>query len=174
MDKNGLKSFIIFLVCGVIIMSCNPSPGGSDTVGKEVVPDVIANQIEEFVQEIVTDPEDAAAYFNRGNVHLEMGDYDLAIADFDHAIKVHPFNVWTYYNRGNVYSEMGDCEQAIADYDMAITVNSHNEESYYFRGECLSKIGEKSKAISDLKTALEMGLPTELQVRAEELIEDLR
>ena len=92
--------------------------------------------------------KNAEAYFNRAwasnNYYSE---YNLAIADYNQAIKINPQYDDAYYERGNVYFDratrtgpfekiehrLKDLDLAIADYNRAIAINSCNAHAYYFK-----------------------------------------
>ncbi len=48
--------------------------------------------IADYTKAIALDPEDAAAYTNRGEVYEEKGDKEQAIADFRKALEIDPSN----------------------------------------------------------------------------------
>jgi tetratricopeptide (TPR) repeat protein len=58
-------------------------------------------------------------YSQRGAVYLSRKDYDLAIADFDSAIRLYPKDANTLYNRGRAYQAKGDTARADADFETA-------------------------------------------------------
>jgi Flp pilus assembly protein TadD len=58
------------------------------------------------------DPQDAAAYYNRGLAYHEKGDLDRAIADFDQALALDPQAAEAYNNRGTAYYDKGDLDHA--------------------------------------------------------------
>jgi len=53
----------------------------------------------------------ATAYYNRGNIHFQNGDYDKAIADYDQVILLKPNNANAYYNRSRAYDDKGEYEK---------------------------------------------------------------
>ncbi len=68
----------------------------------------------------------AAAYFNRGNVHIQRGDLDkAATADFDEtpASDLDPGNIGALINRGNLHLRRGNVAAALADFDAALAVD---------------------------------------------------
>ncbi|MFA9476192.1 MAG: tetratricopeptide repeat protein, partial [Filomicrobium sp.] len=72
--------------------------------------------IADYTKTVALDPNDAAAYTNRGNSYDDKGEYALAIADFDKAIALNPNDANAYYNRGNAYDDKGEYDLAIADF----------------------------------------------------------
>lgn len=101
-------------------------------------------------------PNNSEAYKNRGNVYLNKGQYDEAIADYSRAIQVDPMYWKGFCNRGNAYSAKGNLEQAIADYTKAIQINPKDEMSYFNRGLTYGKQGNYVQAIADYTKAIEI------------------
>jgi tetratricopeptide (TPR) repeat protein len=69
---------------------------------------------------LARNPTVVGAYSNRGENYRRKGDYDRAIADLDHAIRLDPNFISAYYNRGTIYVSKGDFDRAITDFDRAI------------------------------------------------------
>jgi tetratricopeptide (TPR) repeat protein len=82
----------------------------------------VGNRASSYIA-ISIDPQDAQAYFDRGNAKYGLGDKKGAIADYDSAIRINPQYAEVYSNRGVVKSDLGDKKGAIADYDSAIRLN---------------------------------------------------
>ena len=61
-------------------------------------------------------PEDAAAWSNRGNVQLALGDPQAAIADQSRAIALDPASPDPHLNRGTAEEALGQWQAAEADY----------------------------------------------------------
>jgi len=62
------------------------------------------------------EPEDAAAWSNRGNVRLALGDAQAAIADQGRAMALDPTNPDPHLNRGTAEEALQQWEAAEADY----------------------------------------------------------
>src|ERR1700749_2043789 len=73
---------------------------------------------------IAQDPQNATAYFNRGNAKRKSEQYSDAIADYTIAIAIHPDNEKAYFERGVAKRDLKLFDAAIADYDKAIELNS--------------------------------------------------
>ena len=76
-----------------------------------------------YSQAIELKPDDAEAYYNRGNTKSELGNLRSAIADYDRAIELKPDNAKAYNNRGFAKSDLGDHSGAIADYDRTLELS---------------------------------------------------
>ena len=71
--------------------------------------------------------DQADAYYNRGRVCYELGEFQPAIADYDQAIRLYKDDqdkAKTYNNRGLAYHDQGELEKAIDDYAQAILLCS--------------------------------------------------
>src|SRR5258708_2663966 len=90
-----------------------------------------------YDQAIALDPDNADAYYRRGNAYYKLNEYKKSIADYEKAIALDPDYAQAYYRRGNAYQALhkydaikdeyekaiADYERAIADYEKAIALN---------------------------------------------------
>ncbi len=67
-------------------------------------------------QVIARAPDDAAAWSNRGNVRLALGDPQAAIADQGRAMELDPISADPHLNRGTAEESLGLWQAAAADY----------------------------------------------------------
>ena len=77
---------------------------------------------------------DQALYNMRGSAYFDKGEYDIAISDFNDALKSGPPSGIILHNRANAYRRKGDYAKSIADYDEAIRLNPKEAYSYQNRG----------------------------------------
>jgi tetratricopeptide (TPR) repeat protein len=59
----------------------------------------------------------------RGDFRREKEEYELAMADYDEALRLDPKNSGAYGGRGNVWYSRQQYDRALADYDEAIRRN---------------------------------------------------
>jgi predicted O-linked N-acetylglucosamine transferase (SPINDLY family) len=64
----------------------------------------------------------AEAFFNRGNVHRELEQWEATLADYDRAIALRPGYASAYYNRGNVLRHLKQVDSALASYGHALAL----------------------------------------------------
>ena len=62
--------------------------------------------------------------FQQGNVLTMLGQIEIAIKAYSHAITLNPDNAAAYHNRGVAYGKTGDCDPAIEDFNKAIELKS--------------------------------------------------
>ena len=74
------------------------------------------------------------AFNERGLMHERKGDLDLALADFDAALKVNPRFDHARNNRGLVLARQGKFEAAIAEYGEALRIEPDYMLAYLNRG----------------------------------------
>jgi protein O-mannosyl-transferase len=76
--------------------------------------------IADYSEAIRLNPRYHRAYFNRGNVRQDVGDYAGAEADHAMAIQIRPTDPDAYNNRGWARQALGDWRGAAADYARAL------------------------------------------------------
>ena len=75
---------------------------------------------------------------NRGIAYVELGQYQMAIEDYNKAIRLKPgIMLQAYNNRGNVYTKLGQYQMAIEDFNKAIRLKPDYAYAYNNRGICL-------------------------------------
>ena len=87
-----------------------------------------------FSELIGLDPQNDAAYLNRGNVYLQVGQMDSGIADFDQVIRLKPDATEAWYNRGTALVAAHKYDHGIADLSEAIRLQPDLARAYCNRG----------------------------------------
>ena len=102
----------------------------------------------------------AIAFNNRGNVHVNLKDYDRAVADYDRAIELNPKYAVAFNNRGFAYRSKGRYDRAIQDYDRAIEISPSYALAFFGRG-----LAFQDKAQWDFDAYLNEGRYEDLAIR---------
>ncbi len=96
---------------------------------------------------------DHNAYLGRGMAHLHKGEFDLALADLNEAVRLYP-SADTYEARGYAWSQKGDGAHAINDFSEAIKRNPRAGAAYEARAEELIIFKQTEAAMADLHNAV--------------------
>jgi len=89
-----------------------------------------------------------ALYNMRGSAYFDKGEYDIAIANFNDALKSGPPSGTIYHNRANAWRAKGEYAKAIADHDMALRYNPKEAYSYKNRGASKEALGDLDGALA--------------------------
>jgi hypothetical protein len=113
--------------------------------------------IEYMNEAIKYDPDSVRAYYNRGTVYLDAGQYLKAIQDFSEVIRRKPNYTVARYNRGVALIKMGRYQASIQDFDRAILLKPDYADAYNDRGMAYFMKGYKSLGCNDAHKACELG-----------------
>lgn len=107
---------------------------------------------------------DQALYNMRGSAYYDKGEDDIAIADFNDALRIGPPSGTIFHNRGNAWRSKGDFPRAVADYDEAIRLSPGEAYSYQNRGSARQALGDLDGALADINQAIRLNpaLPSPL------------
>ena len=92
--------------------------------------------VSDYTQAIELDPDhmDAAVYNNRGTAYFNLGEYEQAIVDYNHALTLGPEDESIVYrNRAEAFRQLGDMESAIPDMLYLIELDPDSEGSMHYR-----------------------------------------
>jgi len=129
------------------------------------------NALSDFEKAIGIDPNDAMAYFLRGNVYAKMGgdiNNNKAIDNYNRAIELDAKHVGAYGSRSNIYLKLKKYQQAISDCTKAIELQSVTGEEDFvpYNNRALAYVhnfdfadvnkDELKKAIGDFSKVIEL------------------
>ncbi len=97
----------------------------------------------------------AEAYDRRGAAYRNQGEYNLAIQDYNQAIKLNSKFAQAFNNRGVVYDHKGDFDRAIQDFDQAIKLKP-TALTHFNRGNAYLGKGQYDHAIDDYNQAIKL------------------
>lgn len=93
---------------------------------------------------------------SRGISWREKGYDEMALTDFDEAIRLDPKNATTYTSRGNLYGDKDDNDKAIADYNTALKLDPNLAPAYSNRGISWMAKGNNDRALADFNQAIRL------------------
>ncbi len=96
------------------------------------------------------------AHHDRGQAYAELGQYQLAIEDYNEAIRLKADSDSTYYDRGSLYVRHGQYQFAVEDFNKAIDINPHFIQAYNNRGIAYTLMGIYKKALEDFNEAIRL------------------
>jgi tetratricopeptide (TPR) repeat protein len=108
----------------------------------------------------------AVAYVFRGQLHVARQNPDLAIAEYDEAIRRDPQTVLAFAGRGSVFLQKQDYDRAIADYSEAIRLDPAYAGAFVSRARAYMARADWSRALADLDRALQLDSMSRLAVDA--------
>jgi len=100
-------------------------------------------------------PEDAAAWSNRGNVRLMLGDPEGAIADQTHAMEIDPAHLDPHLNRGTAEEALGRGQEAAEDYRWILARDPQEAAALYNLGNVRGSLGDWEQARACFNAAAE-------------------
>lgn len=111
--------------------------------------------VETFNKVLEQDPKSALAYNGLGWVHDDLGEYEEALADYEHAMTLEPRNPSFLANHAITLDNMDRMEEALVDIDKAIELDNTDWALYGIRGWLHYELEHYDKAKQDLETALQ-------------------
>ena len=112
--------------------------------------------IKELDTKIRLNPADMVAYYKRGQLHAQRGDYARAVKDFDEVLRLNPRDAEALNNRCWARAVIGELQPALKDCDNALEVRPRYLDAHDSRGFVNLKMGQASNAIADYDAALKI------------------
>jgi tetratricopeptide (TPR) repeat protein len=110
--------------------------------------------IKELDKKIALNRSDAAAYYKRGQLYAQHGDFSRAVKDFDEVIRLNPKDVEGLNNRCWARAMIGELQPALKDCDAALELRPRYLDALDSRGFVNLKLGQPKNAIADYDAAL--------------------
>lgn len=85
--------------------------------------------IDEYNEVLKLTPDDLAALYNRGVLHLENGNLHDASADMKKIIERNPKLAAARYKLGDIYKKQGQIDDAITAYKQALEISPEMKEA---------------------------------------------
>jgi len=98
---------------------------------------------------------DAQGYATRGQVLAKSGNNEEALAEFEHALALDPYNVRALYGRGLIRQAEKDHQQAIEDFTAANGLSPQKAEPLLARANSYFALDKSKEAMADLDEAVQ-------------------
>jgi tetratricopeptide (TPR) repeat protein len=112
--------------------------------------------LSDYCRIIERTPNDAHAFYNRGNTYRALQDYSAALADFSRALELNPNLARAHNNRGTTYADLQDYTAALADYTRALELDPNFAAAYNNRGNTYDDLKNYEAALADYSHAIEL------------------
>ena len=89
------------------------------------------------------------ALVDSANASMVKSDYQLAIADYNQALRLDPTDGLAYNLRGKAWLALGDEEKALADFNEAVRRQPQLATAYHNRASLWERRGDYERAIED-------------------------
>lgn len=100
--------------------------------------------------------EDTSNYNNRGELYLNMDEFQLARQDFQRAVELDDTNAEAWLNLGKALNRLDLYETSISAYNTAIKLEPDNDFSYFLISIPLKYLKNYKESLKNLNKAIEM------------------
>ncbi len=113
--------------------------------------------LKNYDKAIHRNPDDAEAYYHRGNVRYDLKDYKGAIEDCSQALVLNPSLINAYFNIAISKYHLRKYNEALKDFNQSLYIKPEDSEAYYWRGMTYFRLNEREKACKDWNRAKDLG-----------------
>jgi tetratricopeptide (TPR) repeat protein len=96
----------------------------------------------------------AEIHYDRANALFDLGQYDLAVKEYDAVIRHAQDHVPARNNRGLALCALGEYQAGVACFDDVLRIQPTNAEAYHFRGNALGAMGQHAAALESFDRAI--------------------
>ena len=99
-------------------------------------------------------PDQALAYYKRGNLLKDREQFEAALADYDRAVTLDPRYAYALCNRGVVLSRLNRMDAALDSYDRAIAIAPDDALAQFNRAGVLQQLQQPREALASYDRAV--------------------
>lgn len=118
--------------------------------------DEAQQKIDKITHKIKANPNNAKLYSSRGDLYFLLHDFDNAVEDYTHAIKLDDSLDTAWFGRGMARGRQGFIKEGIADLTVYLKRHPNDSRAHTKRGVRYLWLGEKENARHDLQTAIKL------------------
>ncbi len=113
--------------------------------------------IEAYTVYLSTEPRDIKTIYNRGRAYEELGQYDLALKDFNRVIKEDPLNVNAHLSiAADYYNRLNDYENTIFYAEKVLKLDETSSAAFTLKGKANQKLGQLQEALTAYNAAISL------------------
>jgi Flp pilus assembly protein TadD len=101
-------------------------------------------------------PVDPMAHLEAGRAHLQAGDMDKAVAEFEAAIQADPTLTEAHFRLGNAYAEQGQLDKAAEEFKAVVGLDASDADAHSNLGVVYYQKGQLDEAVSEFQAALDI------------------
>jgi tetratricopeptide (TPR) repeat protein len=116
---------------------------------------LVAKATDEYMNSVVTRPDDWSSHYNLGIFHQNRGDANKALESYEIAARLYPEALMPLINSSVLYSYIGNQEKAEEILKKAVEIDPDNEAANLNLGLLLAEQGKMQEAEVALKAALQ-------------------
>ncbi len=115
---------------------------------------LVAKATEEYMNSIVTRPDDWSSHYNLGLYYQNQGENSKALNSYETAVRLYPDALMPLINSSVLYSYVGNPAKAEENLNKAISIDPDNEAANLNLGLLLAEQGKMDEAAKALEIAL--------------------
>jgi len=123
--------------------------------------------LKEFEKVLDTNPSDTSALFEKGKLHLKLGEFEQSRVAFEKALETKPENADAWQLRGKILFEMGLEKEALHSFEKATRHKPDFPEAWYEKGLVFLRSGNLKGAENAFKIAADLWESKGLKNKAE-------
>lgn len=98
----------------------------------------------------------SVSHFHRGLAYHRTQRHEIAIEDFNEAIRLRPRFLNAFFQRGDAYFAIGDYDSAISDFTEVVMLDPTDSIAFRYRGDVYLASGDSESAVRDYDEALRL------------------
>ena len=105
---------------------------------------------------ITSDPQNPAAFYNRGNALRDLKRYEEALSSYDSALALRQDHLGALINRGATFEQMNRPADALQSYERALQLEPNSPALLFNRGNALRDLGRLEDALAAYGSVLQV------------------